>query len=64
MEVEGEGRETLSCFRFPSTHRLRIRTTNGMEQLNQEIKGRRRVVRSFPNPESCRRLAAVRLEGS
>ena len=60
LEVEGE--ETLSCFRFPSTHRLRIRTTNGMERLNQEIKRRSRVVRIFPNPESCRRLAAARLK--
>ena len=57
-----EGEETLSCFHFPSTHRLRIRTTNGMERLNQEIKRRSRVVRIFPNPESCRRLAAARLK--
>jgi putative transposase len=60
LEVEGE--ETLSCFHFPSTHRLRIRTTNGLERVNQEIKRRSRVVRIFPNPESCLRLCTARLK--
>jgi signal transduction histidine kinase len=31
------------------SHRRRIRTTNGLELLNQEIKRRTRVVRIFPN---------------
>jgi len=57
-----DGEETLSCFHFPSTHRLRIRTTNGLEWVNQEIKRRSRVVRIFPNPESCRRLVAAHLK--
>jgi len=60
--LEADGEETLSCFHFPSTHRLRIRTTNGMERLNQEIKRRSRVVRIFPNPESCRRLVTARVK--
>jgi putative transposase len=41
---------------FPESHRRRIRTTNGLERLNQEIKRRTRVVRIFPNRESCLRL--------
>ena len=60
LEVEGE--ETLSCFHFPVEHRRRIRTTNGLERVNQELKRRTRVVRIFPNPESCRRLAAALLK--
>jgi len=60
LEVAGE--ETLSCFHFPSTHRLRIRTTNGLERVNQEIQRRSRVVRIFPDPESCRRLVTARLK--
>ena len=30
--------------------------TNLLERLNEEIKRRTRVVRIFPNPESCLRL--------
>ncbi len=37
----------------------RIRTTNGLERLNQEIKRRTRVVRIFPNGESCLRLVSA-----
>jgi putative transposase len=48
--------ECLSCLDFPESHRRRIRTTNGLERLNQEIKRRTRVVRIFPNRESCLRL--------
>lgn len=60
--LEAEGQETLSCFHFPAGHRRRIRTTNGLERVNQELKRRTRVVRIFPNPESCRRLAAALLK--
>lgn len=47
---------TLACFAFPETHRRRIRSTNGLERFNQELKRRSRVVRIFPNRESCLRL--------
>lgn len=60
--LDVEGLETLSCFHFPSTHRLRIRTTNGVERENEELKRRTRVVRIFPNPESLRRLASALLK--
>ena len=57
--------ECLSCLAFPESHRRRIRTTNGLERLNQEIKRRTRVVRIFPNRESCLRLVrAVVVEQS
>jgi putative transposase len=51
--------ECLSCLAFPEPHRRRIRTTNGLERLNQEIKRRSRVVRIFPNERSCLRLVTA-----
>jgi putative transposase len=51
--------ECLSCLAFPESHRRRIRTTNGLERLNQEIKRRTRVVRIFPNERSCLRLVTA-----
>lgn len=60
--LEVEGQETLSCFHFPESHRRRIRTTNGNERVNQEMKRRSRVVRIFPNPASTLRLATALLK--
>lgn len=51
--------ECLSCLAFPVSHRRRIRTTNSLERLNQEIKRRSRVVRIFPNRASCLRLVSA-----
>ena len=51
--------ECLSCLAFPESHRRRIRTTNGLERLNQEIKRRTRVVRIFPNRGACLRLVTA-----
>jgi putative transposase len=51
--------ECLSCLAFPESHRRRIRTTNGLERFNQELKRRTRVVRIFPNRESCLRLVSA-----
>jgi len=57
--VEEHIEECLSCLSFPESHRRRIRTTNGLERLNQEIKRRTRVVRIFPNREACLRLVTA-----
>ena len=57
--IEEQVEECLSCLAFPESHRRRIRTTNGLERLNQEIKRRSRVVRIFPNRESCLRLVTA-----
>ena len=55
--------EGLAVFEFPKDHRTRLRTTNGLERLSQEIKRRTRVVRIFPNEASCLRLiSAVLME--
>jgi len=51
--------ECLACLSFPESHRRRIRTTNGFERHNQEIKRRTRVVRIFPNREACLRLVTA-----
>ena len=53
--IEEHIEECLSCLAFPESHRRRIRTTNGLERLNQEIRLRSRVVRIFPNERSCLR---------
>jgi putative transposase len=54
--LEEHVEECLTCLAFPASHRKRIRTTNGLERLNQEIKRRTKVVRIFPNREACLRL--------
>ena len=51
--------DCLACLAFPIAHRARIRTTNGLERLNEEIKRRTRVVRIFPNAEACLRLVTA-----
>jgi len=51
--------ECLACLAFPESHRRRIRTTNGLERFNQELKRRTRVVRIFPNRKSCLRLVTA-----
>jgi len=35
--------EALTVLRIPAAHRRRLRTTNGLERLNKEIKRRTRV---------------------
>ena len=57
--VEEYIEECLTCLTFPEGHRRRIRTTNGLERFNQEIKRRTRVVRIFPNRGSCLRLVSA-----
>lgn len=57
--------EGLTVFAFPPTHRRRIRTTNGLERLNREVRRRSRVATLFPNEASCLRLVtAVLMEMS
>jgi putative transposase len=51
--------EGLTVFAFPQKHRRLIRTTNGLERLNREIRRRTRVVSLFPNDASCLRLATA-----
>ncbi len=55
--------EGLTCYRFPQKHRKRIRTTNGLERVNREVKRRTRVAVLFPNaPSALRLVTAVLME--
>ena len=54
--VEENIAETLTFYRLPREHHKHLKSTNMLERLNEEIKRRTRVVRIFPNPESCLRL--------
>jgi putative transposase len=54
--VESNIGETLSFYRLPRAHHKHLKSTNMLERLNEEIKRRTRVVRIFPNSESCLRL--------
>ena len=49
----------FTVFSLPSSHRRRLRTTNLVERLNEEIKRRTRVARLFPNEASCLRLVSA-----
>ena len=48
--------EGLTVYQFPKEHWRKIRTSNGIERLNREIKRRTRVAVLFPNKASALRL--------
>ncbi len=48
--------EGFTIYQFPKEHWKRIRTSNGIERMNREIKRRTRVAVLFPNKESALRL--------
>lgn len=49
----------FTVFSLPLAHRRRLRTTNLVEQVNDEIRRRTRVARLFPNEASCLRLVSA-----
>jgi putative transposase len=51
--------DTLAVFALPKEHRTRMRTNNGLERFHEEIRRRSRVVRIFPNRDSCLRLCSA-----
>ena len=57
--IEANVPEGLTMFSFPEEHRRRIRTSNMLERTSQEIKRRTRVIRIFPNRDSCLRLVSA-----
>ncbi|MBW4045861.1 MAG: IS256 family transposase, partial [Acidobacteria bacterium] len=59
--LEEHGEEILGVYALPESHRKRMRTTNMLERQNQELKRRTRVVRVFPNGQSCLRLVSALL---
>ncbi|OXU15317.1 Transposase [Sedimentisphaera salicampi] len=55
--------EGLAVFELPKHHRKRLRTTNMLERLHEEINRRTRVAGIFPNEESLIRLiSAIEIE--
>ncbi len=51
--------EGFTVFSFPKAHQRRLRTSNYLERLSQEVKRRTRIVRVFPNEQSCLRLISA-----
>jgi putative transposase len=63
--LEANVAESFTVFAFPETHRRRLRTSNLMERISQEIKRRTRVASLFPNEAALLRLvSAVLMEVS
>ena len=55
--------EVTAVFSLPAAYRKRLRTSNGIERLNEELRRRERVIRIFPNEASMIRLmGAVLME--
>ena len=57
--LEENTHETMTVFSFPDQHRRRIKSTNCLERLNEEIRRRTRVIRIFPHKQSCIRLTTA-----
>lgn len=62
MEVLEAGfDDATAVLALPERYRKRLRTTNGVERLIEEIRRRERVIRIFPNRESAFRLLGALL---
>jgi len=51
----------LTVFGLPAAHQQKMRTSNALERVNQELKRRTRVARLFPNEASLLRLITALL---
>lgn len=54
--------EKLAYTEFPPEHWRRIRTNNGIERINREIRRRTRVVGTFPDGNSALMIVTARLK--
>jgi transposase-like protein len=59
--LEAGFEDATAVLLLPPKYRKRLRTTNGLERLNEEIRRRERVIRIFPNRESALRLIGTLL---
>lgn len=57
--IEANLQEGLAVFALPESHRRLLRTTNGLERVNKEVKRRTRVATLFPSEASCLRLVTA-----
>ena len=62
MDCLEEGfEESLTILSFSRKYRVRLRSTNSQERLNEEVRRRERVIRIFPNEDSAIRLIGALL---
>ncbi len=59
--LEAGFEDVIAVLSLPERYRKRLRTTNAMERLNEEIRRRERVIRIFPNRASAQRLLGALL---
>jgi len=59
--LEAGFEDATAVMLLPEKYRKRLRTTNALERLNEEIRRRERVIRIFPNRESAIRLIGALL---
>ncbi|GAV22268.1 IS256 family transposase [Carboxydothermus pertinax] len=59
--LESGFEDAVAVLELPERYRKRLRTTNSLERLNEEIRRRERVIRIFPNRESAIRLIGALL---
>jgi transposase-like protein len=52
----------LTVFTLPTAHQRRMRTSNALERVNQELRRRTRVASLFPNEASLLRLVSALLQ--
>jgi len=73
--VEAKGKDKLGSWlddtyheisvylEFPTGHWSRIKSTNPLERLNEELRRREKSIRIFPDEKSCMRLLGAILQG-
>src|SRR5690606_23827760 len=59
--LENGFEDATAVLALPEKYRKRLRTTNSVERLNEEIRRRERVIRIFPNRQSVIRLLGALL---
>lgn len=61
--LEANIHQCFTVYALPREHRIKLRTSNSLENLNRQVKRRTRVACIFPHIDSCLRLVtAVLLE--
>lgn len=59
--IEEAFEDITAVVSLPKKYRKRLRTTNSIERMNEEIRRRERVIRIFPNTDSAVRLIGAML---
>lgn len=57
--IEQNVPESLTVFCLPLAHRVKMRTSNMLENINKQVKRRTRVATLFPNEAACLRLVSA-----